>query len=81
MIKRFSIIAGGVRITPIQVADIAILVPLQLLMISIMGALSGRTATKETTFEYLTAAGIDFGVGYGSRRFSDKLLKSFLLED
>ena len=42
------------------------MVPLQLLMISIIGALSGRTATKETAFEYLTAAGIDLGVGYGS---------------
>ncbi|NEU31710.1 hypothetical protein GN156_13145 [bacterium LRH843] len=81
MIKRFSIIAGGVGITPIQVADIAILVPLQLLMISIIGALSGRTATKETGFEYLSAAGIDLGVDMVHGSFSDKLLKSFLLED
>ena len=75
MIKRFSIIAGGVGITPIQVADIAILVPLQLLMISIIRALSGRTATKETAFEYLNAAGIDLGVGYGSRQFFRQIVK------
>ncbi|KMY53763.1 hypothetical protein AC623_07065 [Bacillus sp. FJAT-27231] len=75
MVKRFSIIAGGVGITPIQVADIAILVPLQLLTISIIGALSGRTATKETAFEYLIAAGIDLGVGYGSRQFFRQIVK------
>lgn len=68
LIKRFSGIAGGVGATPIPVADIALLVPLQLLMISVIGALSGRTATKETALEYLAAAGIDIGVGFGLRQ-------------
>jgi len=68
LIKRFSVIAGGVGATPIPVADIALLIPLQLLMISVIGALSGRAATKETALEYLAAAGIDIGAGYGLRQ-------------
>jgi len=67
LIKRFSAIAGGVGTTPIPVADIALLVPLQLLMISVIGALSGRAATKETALEYLAAAGIDISAGFGLR--------------
>lgn len=70
IIKRFSTFAGGIGTTPIPVADMALLLPLQLLMISLIGALSGREATKATALEYLTAAGINIGVGFGFRELA-----------
>lgn len=75
IIDRFSKIAGGVGSTPIPVADIVLLVPIQLLMISIIGALSGRQATKETAFEYLAASGINIGAGIGLREIARQASK------
>lgn len=75
IIKRFSTIAGGIGTTPIPVADIAVLVPVQLLMISLIGALSGRTASKETAYEYLAAAGINIGAGFGFREIARQATK------
>lgn len=75
LIKRFSKIAGGIGSTPIPVADIAVLVPVQLLMISLVGALSGRAATKETAYEYLAAAGINIGAGFGLREIARQASK------
>nr|WP_255551611.1 GTPase [Sporosarcina sp. E16_8] len=75
LIKRFSTIAGGVGSTPIPIADIALLVPIQMLMISVIGALSGRTATKETALEYLAAAGINVGAGFGLREVARQAAK------
>lgn len=75
IIERFSKIAGGIGATPIPVADIALLIPVQLLMISIIGALSGRQASKETAFEYLTATGINVGAGMGLREIARQTSK------
>lgn len=78
IIKRFSTITGGIGTTPIPVADIAVLVPIQLLMISLIGALSGRTASKETAYEYLAAAGINIGAGFGLERLRGRQVRLFL---
>lgn len=75
LIKRFSTIAGGVGSTPIPIADMALLVPIQMLMISVIGALSGRTATKETALEYLAATGINIGAGFGLREVARQASK------
>lgn len=75
IIKRFSTLAGGIGATPIPVADIALLVPVQMLMISIIGALAGRNASKETALEYLAAAGINIGVGFGFREVARQASK------
>lgn len=75
IIKRFSTLAGGIGATPIPVADMALLVPMQLLMISIVGALAGRNASKETALEYLAAAGINIGAGFGFREIARQATK------
>lgn len=75
LIKRFSTLAGGIGTTPIPVADIAILIPVQMLMISIVGALAGRNASKETALEYLAAAGINVGAGFGFREVARQASK------
>lgn len=75
LVKRFSSIAGGVGTTPILVADIAVLMPLQILMISIIAGLSGRELSKDTAFEYLAAAGVNVSAGFGLREVARQAAK------
>ena len=75
LINKFSVIAGGIGTTPIPVSDIFILTPLQILLIAIIGGLSCKPVSEETVTEYLTAAGINIGVGYGLRELARQLVK------
>lgn len=75
IIKRFSKIAGGIGAAPIPVADIAVLTPLQLLMIAIVGGLSCRDFNKETAREYLAAAGVNIGAAMGLRSAAQQLVR------
>jgi uncharacterized protein (DUF697 family) len=75
IIKRFSTIASGVGSTPIPVADMFVLTPLQLLMISIIGGLSCRSFSKETAYEFIAAAGINIGAAFGLREVARQLTK------
>ncbi|MBU9719897.1 MULTISPECIES: GTPase family protein [Bacillaceae] len=75
LIKRFTGIASGIGSTPIPIADIAILTPLQLLLITIIGGLSGREISKETAHEYLAAAGVNVGAAIGIREGARQLSK------
>lgn len=75
IIERFSKIAGGIGAAPIPIADIAVLTPLQLLMIAIIGGLSCREFNKETAREYLTAAGINIGAALGLRTAAQQLVR------
>ena len=75
IIKRFTGIAGGVGSSPIPLSDIALITPLQLLLITIIGTLSGREVKKETAFEYLAAVGINIGAAFGIREGARQLLK------
>lgn len=74
IIKRFATIAGGVGASPIP-ADIIILTPLQMLMVGIIAALSGKNVSKDTITEYLAAAGANVGLGYGLREGARQLTK------
>ncbi|MFT9497898.1 hypothetical protein, partial [Anaerosolibacter sp.] len=75
LIKRFTGIAGGIGSSPIPLSDIALLTPLQLLLISIIGALSGRKISKDTAYEYLGAAGVNVGAAFGIREGARQLAK------
>ena len=75
LIKRFTGIASGIGSTPIPIADIAILTPLQLLLITIIGGLSGKEISKETAYEYLAAAGVNVGAAFGVREGARQLSK------
>ncbi|WP_077618323.1 GTPase family protein [Bacillus sinesaloumensis] len=74
IIKRFSTIAGGIGASPVP-ADVFILTPLQMLMVGIIAALSGREVSKDTIMEFLAAAGVNVGVGYGLREGARQLTK------
>lgn len=75
IINKFSTISGTIGASPIPIADILILTPLQLLMIAIVGGLSCREFTKETSYEYLTAAGINIGAAFGLRTVAHQFMK------
>ena len=75
IINKFSTISGTIGASPIPIADIMILTPLQLLMISIIGGLSCREFTKETAYEYLAAAGINIGAAFGFRTVAHQFMK------
>src|SRR5699024_1357636 len=75
IINKFSTIAGTIGASPIPIADILVLTPIQLLMISIIGGLSCREFNKDTANEYLTAAGINLGAAFGLRTVAHQLTK------
>ena len=75
LIERFSRIAGGVGAAPIPIADIAVLTPLQLLMVMLIGGLSCREFDEKTAREYMAAAGINIGVAMGMRSAAKSLLR------
>lgn len=75
LIKRFSGIAAGIGGSPIPLSDIAILTPLQLLLITIIGGLSGREMSKDTALEFLGATGANIGVAFGLREGARQLVK------
>lgn len=75
LINRFSTIAGGIGLTPIPFADIALLIPLQMLMISIIGGLSCRDFSFDTAKEYLGAAGVNLATGFGAKQIARQLIK------
>ena len=75
LIKRFAGIASTVGITPIPVSDILILVPLQTIMVAMIGALSCRSLSTETAKEFFAATGINVAGGLGARVVAQQLVK------
>ena len=75
LIKRFSGIAAGIGAIPVPVSDIMVLVPLQTLMITVIGALSCRPLDKSTAMEFLSAAGVNIGAGFAFRTVARQLVK------
>lgn len=69
VIKVFSGAASTVALTPIPVSDMSVLVPLQLLMVSFIGYVSGRTVDKKMLKDFLVSLG-----GVGSLGYSFKLI-------
>jgi uncharacterized protein (DUF697 family) len=75
VIKRFAAIATAIGTSPIPVADIAVLTPLQLMMIAVVAGLSCRQLSVSSATQYLTAAGINVGGAVGMRTVAQQLIK------
>ena len=75
VIKRFAGIATAVGSSPIPVADIAVLTPLQLMMIAVIAGLSCQQLSVGSATQYLTAAGINLGGAVGMRTVAQQLIK------
>lgn len=74
-IHRFSSIAGVVGTSPVPFSDMALLLPLQMLMIALIGGLSCRPVSIQTANEYLGAAGVNLAGGFIAKQVAKQLLK------
>ncbi len=75
LIMRFAGLAGLVGAAPIPIADIIVLVPLQMLMIALIGGLSCQELSMKTATSYLTASGATIAGGFGARELFRALSK------
>ncbi|MHB8994883.1 MAG: GTPase [Armatimonadota bacterium] len=73
--RRFSEIAAGVGASPLPVADMLVLTPLQMLLVVMIGGLSCRPVAKSTFYEYLGAIGGTAIMGLGLRTAAQQLVK------
>ncbi|ADH97758.1 GTPase [Salisediminibacterium selenitireducens] len=67
MIKGFGLASATVALTPIPFSDIAILVPMQLILVIMIGYLSGSNVDKESAKEFLVSLGRVGAAGFGLR--------------
>ena len=73
--NRFAKIAGVIGTSPVPISDIAVLAPLQLLMIAMIGGFSCREFSTETAEEFLTASSTTLAAGVGLREVARQLVK------
>jgi len=76
-VNSFSTISGFVGAEPIPFADIVILVPVQILLVILIGYLAGRDLKWDTAKEFLISSGLIIGVGSGLRWIAQQLAKAF----
>jgi uncharacterized protein (DUF697 family) len=65
--RRFAAAASGIGAAPIPVADIAVLTPIQALLVALIGGLSCRQFELSTATEFTAATGINVGVAFVAR--------------
>lgn len=75
IIRRFSGIGAGIGIAPIPIADIAVLTPLQLLLVALVGGLSCRPFSLDSVSEFVAASGVNVGAAFGARQLARQLVK------
>lgn len=66
-VKRFSAASSAIGATPIPVADILILLPIQIVEVMLIGYLSGNKIDAKSAREFIVSLGAVFLFGYGLR--------------
>ncbi len=75
--KVFSSLAFLIGAEPIPGPDIVLLIPLQMMLISLIAYLSGRNLSTKTTGEFLASVGVNLGAGFVFREAARQLIKLF----
>jgi len=75
LLKSFSAVCGVIGLQPIPLADMPILVTLQMLMVSLIVHTTGRRADVRMIGEFFGALGINVGLGFGFRELARSLIK------
>jgi uncharacterized protein (DUF697 family)/predicted GTPase len=75
LVNRFAAIAGLVGASPLPIADMWLLTPLQILMIASVGGLSCRSMSVETAGEFLAASGVTTATGFVLREAARQTIK------
>lgn len=72
IINGFAIASSTIALTPIPFSDIAILVPIQLILVIFIAYLSGSDIDKDTAKEFLLGIGGVGAIGYGLRTLAQQ---------
>jgi uncharacterized protein (DUF697 family)/predicted GTPase len=75
VIRRFSAIGAGIGSAPVPIADIAVLTPLQLLLVALIAGLSCRPFSLDSVSEFTAATGVNVVVALGARQLARQLVK------
>jgi len=75
ILTSFSAVCGVIGVQPIPLADMPILVTLQMLMVSLIVYASGRKIGPKVIAEFMGALGINVGAGYAFREGARALVK------
>ncbi|MBW2215123.1 MAG: DUF697 domain-containing protein [Deltaproteobacteria bacterium] len=77
IVQACTAVSVTVGLTPIPFSDMALLGPLQAMMVSSLAYLSGRSWSKKTAMEWLGSLGVVGGLGIGLR-FSAQTIAKFV---
>jgi predicted GTPase len=75
LVKATTVICAGIAAVPIPLADTLPLTAAQIAMISSIGYLSGRSMTRKTATEFISAMGVNVGAGLALRELARGLVK------
>lgn len=75
VVRCCSTLAITVAITPLPLSDIAVLAPLQAMMVTTLAYLSGREWDRKTAGEWVTSVGVVGGAGLGMRWGAQQIVK------
>ncbi len=75
IIRRFSGIGTGIGAAPVPIADISVLIPLQLLMVALVAGLSCRPFSLDSVSEYAATSGVNVAAAFGARQLARQLVK------
>lgn len=75
MTRRFSAAASGIGAAPIPVADMAVLTPLQLLLVALIAGLSCRRLSLDAATEFTAATGVNVGAAFAAREGARAVVK------
>jgi uncharacterized protein len=68
-------VCAGVAVIPLPIADIALITPLQISLVSTVAYISGRKVSLAAAGEFLVAMGANVGVGFAMRELARALVK------
>ena len=75
VIRRFSAISATIGAAPVPIADIAVLTPLQLLLVALIAGLSCRPFSLDSVSEFAAASGVNVSVAFSARQFARQFVK------
>ena len=79
LVNLFAGLAATVALSPIPLSDIAILSPLQILLVVLVGILGGQDLSWDSAKEFIVRAGGTVAVGFGLRLVGQQAVKLFNL--
>ena len=77
LVQACSTVSVAVAVTPIPLSDMAVIGPLQVLMVTTIAYISGRSVSRKVVGEWLASLGVTGGAGLGLRWTAQQIAKFF----